>query len=62
MLQSRALQEDAASLLGLQVGVVEPRRVARGVLLDSISVTPNALEADYILQKQPDGALRRLFR
>ena len=55
VLQSRALQEDAASLLGLQVGVVEPRRVARGVLLDSISVAPNALEADYILQKQPDG-------
>ena len=55
VLDSRALQEDAATQLGLQVDVVEPRRVARGVLLDSISVAPHAEEADYVLLRQPDG-------
>jgi polysaccharide biosynthesis transport protein len=55
VLRSRALQEDAASQLGLQVDVVEPRRVARGVLLDSISVTPHAPLAEYVLMRQPDG-------
>src|SRR6266545_1741716 len=49
VLGSRALKEDAAAALGLQLYVTEPIRVARGALLDHITVAPDAPQADYRL-------------
>jgi succinoglycan biosynthesis transport protein ExoP len=55
VLGSRALKEDAAASLSLQLYVTEPSRVARGVLLDRIIVAANAPVAEYRLTRRPDG-------
>ncbi|MFL5493754.1 MAG: GumC family protein [Gemmatimonadales bacterium] len=55
VLGSRALKEDAAAVLGLQLYVTEPTRVARGTLLDHIVVAPNAPQTEYRLTRRPDG-------
>lgn len=55
VLGSRALKEDAAAILALQLYVTEPTRVARAELLHNISVTPNATLAEYRLVRRPDN-------
>ncbi len=55
VLGSRALKEDAAGLLGLQLAVVEPARVARGDLVRGVSVSPAAAAGEYQLLRRPDG-------
>jgi capsular exopolysaccharide synthesis family protein len=55
VLESRALKEDAAALLGLQLYLIDPTRVARETLLDHIAVTPNAPQNQYRLERRPDG-------
>src|SRR5206468_12086864 len=55
VLGSRALKEDAAAILGLQVYLTEPARVSREDLLRDIKVAPNATVADYRLARRPDG-------
>jgi hypothetical protein len=55
VLGSRALKEDAAAILSLQLYVTEPMRVARGALLDHIAVAPNAPQAEYRLVRRPDS-------
>jgi Mrp family chromosome partitioning ATPase len=49
------LKEDAAAVLGLQLYVTEPTRVARDALLDHIAVAANAPLAQYRLARRPDG-------
>jgi succinoglycan biosynthesis transport protein ExoP len=55
VLQSRTLAEDATSLLGLQVRLVEPLRVSRDSLLTRLHVEREAKVAEYGLVRRPDG-------
>lgn len=55
VLESRALREEAAGILGLQVQVVKPERTARETLIQQIIVSPTADEADYRLVRRADG-------
>jgi capsular exopolysaccharide synthesis family protein len=55
VLSSRALKEDAAAILALQVYLTEPLKVARDELLRDIKVAPNAPVAEYRLTRRPDG-------
>jgi capsular exopolysaccharide synthesis family protein len=56
VLQSRTLAESAATVLSLQLRLLEPRRVARNHLFDSIRVAREAAPATYWLTRQPDGS------
>ena len=55
VLASRALKEDAAATLGLQLYLADPGRVARGTVLEKIIVSPNAQLGEYRLTRRPDG-------
>jgi succinoglycan biosynthesis transport protein ExoP len=55
VLGSRALREDAASMLGLQVQLIAPQRVSRQELLQDIVVAPDAEEVVYRLLRRSDG-------
>ena len=55
VLGSRALKEDAATNLGLRLTLIEPARVARGELIRTISVSPDAPSGQYRLQREADG-------
>jgi capsular exopolysaccharide synthesis family protein len=55
VLGSRALREDAASLLGLQVSLIDPQRVSRQELLHHIAVAPDAEQTAYRLLRRSDG-------
>jgi tyrosine-protein kinase Etk/Wzc len=55
VLGSRALKEDAAATLGLQLYLADPGRVARATLLQKIIVSPNAQVVEYRLARRPDG-------
>jgi polysaccharide biosynthesis transport protein len=55
VLGSRALREDAASMLGLQVQLLAPQRVSRQELLQNIVVAPDAEQTQYRLLRRSDG-------
>jgi polysaccharide biosynthesis transport protein len=55
VLGSRALREDAAKMLGLQVQLLGQPRVSRQELLQDIVVAPDAAEAVYRLVRRSDG-------
>jgi tyrosine-protein kinase Etk/Wzc len=55
ILGSRALREDAAGSLGLQVQLLAPQRVSRQALIHDIVVAPSATPAVYRLLRKPDG-------
>ena len=55
VLGSRALKEDAAATLSLQLRVFEPRRVARAELLSDIRVSADAPANEYRLVRRADG-------
>jgi capsular exopolysaccharide synthesis family protein len=55
VLGSRALKEDAAKTLRLQVRVYDPPRVARDALIQDITVLPDAPALTYQLVRGTDG-------
>ena len=55
VLKSRALLEDAAAALGLQVILITPERLSRQLALRDITVAKDAPEASYRLLRRPDG-------
>lgn len=52
ILGSRTLVEDAVAELGLQAVLAEPRRVSRGLLVDSLVVDREAEPAIYVLERR----------
>jgi polysaccharide biosynthesis transport protein len=55
VLGSRALKEDAAGTLSLQLRVLEPSRVARAELVSDIGVSADAPVNEYRLVRRADG-------
>jgi polysaccharide biosynthesis transport protein len=55
VLQSRALKENAAAVLGLQLDILEPERTPRGELARTISVGSDAPAGEYRLVRRPDA-------
>lgn len=55
VVRSRTLAEDVVDSLGLQIGVVAPRGVARAELMGSVFVERWAPEGTYVLRRQADG-------
>ena len=55
MLRSRTLAEDATTMLGLQLSVVEPKGVRRDSIFAGIEVDPTAALEEYHLLRQADG-------
>ncbi len=55
VLESRALREDAARMLGLQLRLIEPERVSRQEVIQHIAIEPDADLAEYRLQRRSDG-------
>ena len=54
-LASRTLAEEVVGSTALQLRVVEPRRVARALLVEAAQVHPHAPKAEYELSRQDDG-------
>jgi capsular exopolysaccharide synthesis family protein len=56
VVRSRTLAEDVVDSLGLQIGIVSPRGVARAELMRSVFVERWAPAGVYVLTLQPDGS------
>ncbi|MDP2958258.1 MAG: Wzz/FepE/Etk N-terminal domain-containing protein, partial [Longimicrobiales bacterium] len=56
VVRSRTLAEDVVDSLGLQIGVVSPRGVARVALIRSVFVERWAPAGVYTLTRLPDGS------
>ena len=55
VLRSRSLAEDAVTLLGLQLHVLEPKGTVRSSILSNVTVSRDAPTGEYQLTRRPDG-------